>query len=349
MKRIIFVMLILCSMATLYSPLSSEVMVKVRDIAYIDGLKENQVFGFGLVVGLQGTGDSKSVLIQSSLKNVLKNLGFVEDENLNSKNIAAVLLTAKLPAYVRIGDRVDVNISSIGDAKSLEGGILIQSPMRGDDGKVYVVAQGALSFDSPRNGGKSVKTTASVVEGGIVESEIVPDIITEKEIEKQGAVSNYIIERSMAIVLRKWDFTLANSIMKSIAEFYPVSKPSISESGKISIKIPENMPVVEFISGIENLEITPSFEARVVVNEGDGTIVMGKDVKISEVVVSKDGMIVRVEGDDVGKNVSSLKEASTVKDLVDSLNYVGATSHDIISILKALKEAGALHANLIIK
>ena len=335
MKRILAALLILLFyILSSEEHLFSDITVKLRDIAFIDGLKENQVLGFGLVVGLQGTGDSKSVLIQSSLKNLLKNLGFAEDENFKSKNIAAVLLTAKLPPFVRVGDRLDITASSIGDAKSLEGGILIQSPLRGADGKVYVAAQGPLSFDSPRKGGKSVKTVAGVIDGGIVEREIVPDIV---------------VNNNISLILRSWDFSVINRIVKAIAEKYPASKPTISKGGKIRIGMPKGINIAEFVSDIENIEITPAFEARVVVNEGDGTIVMGKDVKISEAVISRDGMTINVKEIDSGGNVAVLNEASTVKDLVDSLNYIGASTHDIISILKALKEAGALHAKLIIK
>ncbi len=335
MKRIFTSILAVLAIIVLLSENSnSEILVKIRDIAYIDGLKDNQVYGFGLVVGLQGTGDTKSVLIQSSLKNLLKNLGFVEDENFKSKNIAAVLLTAKLPPFVRVGDRVDITVSSIGNAKSLNGGILIQSPLRGADGQNYVVAQGPLSLKSPGRGGKDVKTVATLVEGGIVEKEIVPNIVKNK---------------SVVLVLKSWDFSVANRIIKSIKNKYTTSNPKILKGGKINLSLPANITLVEFVSGVENIEIAPGFEARVVINESDGTIVMGRDVKISEAVVSKDGMTIKVEGAADGVNVGTIKEASTVKDLVESLNYVGASTRDIISILKALKDAGALHANLIIK
>lgn len=316
--------------------LHSTITVKIKEIAYIDGLKENQVFGFGLVVGLQGTGDVKSVLVESSLKSLLKSIGISEEEKYKSKNIAAVLLTANLPAYVRVGDRVDVVVSSIGDAKSLEGGTLIQSPLVGGDGRIYVAAQGALSFASPK-GGRKIRTSASVVNGGIVERALEPNIVANN---------------AFVLVLKDWDYTVANNILKAISGKYQESKPEIINNGRIRILLPQNINIAEFISSIENIEIAPSSGARVVVNEKDGTIVMGGDVKISEVVVSKDGLTVKVEskkGKSDNANSALLKEASTVKDVVDSLNYIGASTQDIISILKAIKEAGALHANLIIK
>ncbi len=342
MKKIIFITCLLSGILFLQSDSHSKITVKIREIAFIDGLKENQVFGFGLVVGLAGTGDTKSALVQSSMKSLLKSVGIVEEEAVKSRNIAAVLLTARLAPFVRIGDRVDVTVSSIGDAKSLEGGILVQSPLMAADGRIYVVSQGPLSF-APSKGGRKIRTVAGVVNGGIVERAIEPDII---------------VNNAIALVLKDWDFTVANNIIKAISGQYKDSKPEIVNNGKIKILIPKNTNIAEFISSIESMEVNPSSEARVVVNEKDGTIVMGGDVKISEVVVSKDGLTIKVEskgakGEKAGTaesaNAAVLKEASTVKDIVDSLNYIGASTQDIISILKAIKEAGALHANLIIK
>ncbi|MCU0822717.1 MAG: flagellar basal body P-ring protein FlgI [Spirochaetes bacterium] len=316
-----------------FSHVHAEITVKIRDIADIDGLKENQVYGFGLVVGLQGTGDSKSLLIQTSLQNLLKNLGLADDQNYKSKNIAAVLLTAKLPPFVRIGDRVNVSVSSIGDAKSLAGGTLIQSPLRGADGINYVVAQGPLSLRAVSGGVKAVKTDGNIVNGGIIEKEIIPEFVNNN---------------TVGLILKNWDFTEAINIIKIVSEKYPASNPAIENGGKINMTVPAGVKPVEFISEIENLEITPSFAARVVINESDGTIVMGKDVKISESVISKEGLTVKIAGG-TKVNVASISEAATVKDLVESLNYVGASTRDIIAILKALKDAGALHANLIVR
>jgi len=312
----------------------AEIKVKIKDIAYIDGLKENQIVGFGLVVGLQGSGDSKSALTQSSLKNLLKNMGLHEDENISSKNTAAVLLTAKLPPFVSVGDTITVMVSSRGEAKSLEGGILVQSPLRGADDKIYAVAQGRLSFDDPGRGRKGIRTAARIIGGGIVEREIEPEIVVEKGI---------------SLVMRRWDFSEADMIMKAILEKFPLAKPSIAKGGKIRLEVPENVNLAEFLSAVENIEITPATPARVVVNERDGTIVMGGEVKISEAVVSKEGVTIRIEGGKEKGSVAHIKDASTVKDLVESLNYIGASPRDIIAILKALKEAGALHAELVIR
>lgn len=319
--------------------LAAEVKVKVKDIASIDGLKENQVFGFGLVVGLQGTGDSKSMLTQSSLKNLLKNMGLSEDENIKASNTAAVLLTAKLPPFVRVGDKVNVTVSSLGDAKSLEGGTLIQSPLRGADDKIYAVAQGPLSIEEPSKGKKNIRTAGRIIGGGIIEREIDTEIV---------------VENGISLVLYSWDFSAADQILKAAAEKYPESKPAVVKGGKIRLLLPPNISVAEFIAGVQSIEITPGNPAKVVVNEKDGTIVMGGEVKISEAVVSKEGLVIKVEAKkqkgaaDRG-SVALIKDTSTVKDLVDSLNYIGASTRDIIAILKALKDAGALHAELIVR
>jgi flagellar P-ring protein FlgI len=313
----------------------AEVSVKVKDISFIDGLKENQVYGYGLVVGLPGTGDTrKTPLTKASLKNLLKNLG-MEGDDITSANTAAVLVTAKLPAFVRIGDRIDVTVSSIGDAKSLEGGILVQSPLRGADNAIYAVAQGTLSVSRIKNERRAVRTVAQVPGAAMVEREINPEIVFDND--------------KIFIILKEWDYSVANSIIKAVASKYPDSKPVMAKGGKIQINLLKDVSLSEFISSIENIEVTPAYRAKIVVNERDGTIVTGGEVKISAALVSREGLTVEIK--ETGKKISAseLKESSTVKDLVDSLNATGATTVDIISILKALESSGALHAELIVR
>ena len=328
----LFIAIFFCGI--FFMDLYSAVKVRIRDIAYIDGLKDNQVFGFGIVAGLQGTGDSKSFLLESSMKNVLKNLGITEEKNFKTKNIAAVLLTGKLSPFVRVGDRIDVTVSSIGNAKSLEGGMLIQSPLKGGDGEVYVVCQGPLAVSKSLKSGRQVKTGAVIVKGGLVEKAIAPKIV------KNNGIS---------LVLREWNYSAANSIVESVKEAFEKSNPVITPDGKIRIGIPGGIAIGKFISTIENIKVAPDIEARVVINERDGTIVMGSDVRVSEVIVSKDGMTIRVEGNSKPGASAVIRESASVKDLVDSLNFIGVSTRDIISILKAMKEAGALHARLIVK
>jgi len=318
----------------------AEVMVKLRDISYVDGLKENQLMGFGIVVGLPGTGDTRSALTKTSLRNLLKNMG-IEGDDIGSKNTAAVMVTATLPAFARVGDRVDITVSSIGDAKSLEGGILVQSPLRGADDRVYVAAQGTLSMDgagAPGGRTKTVKTVGSISGGGIVERESLPE---------------YGADSAIQVVLENWDFTMASRIVKALNDAFPESKAAIAKGGKIKLVVPKETSVDEFIAKIEAIEVPASARARVVVDERSGTIVMGGAVRISEVVVSKEGMTVRIEKKDKGSagttSVAHIKDVATVKDLVDALGSIGASTRDIIAILKAMDEAKALHAELIIR
>lgn len=312
--------------------LRSEVSVKLKDISFISGLKYNQLYGYGLVVGLQGTGDSRSSVTRSSLNNLLKNLG-IEGNDLVSKNTAAVLLTAQLPPFVSVGDRIDITVSSIGDAKSLEGGILVQSPLKGADNVIYAVVQGALALQVPRGRRKGVKTVAVISCGGVIEREIIPSIVNENNI---------------FIVLKNWDYTLADSVIKAIKAKFPGSKPQLVE-GKIRLSIQKETNIPEFISTVQNIEITPALKARIVINERTGTIAAGGSVRISEAMVSREGITVEISGSGKKGSASLVKDVSSVKDLVDMLNSIGASTSDIIAILKALQDAGALYAELIIK
>ena len=319
----------------------SQVAVKLKDLVYVDGIRDNQILGYGLVVGLQGTGDTRSELTGISLGNLLKNLGLVSEDNFRSKNTAAVLITANLPAFARPGDRIDVTVSSINNAKSLEGGILVQSPLRGADDRIYAVAQGPLAGSVKDKAVSGVKTVSGITGGAIVERAVEPEYVTK------GIVN---------LTLKNWDFSVANQILKSVKELYATSEPKLEKGGKISLKIPENVSVTEFISKIEDLEVNPVYSARVVINERSGTIVMGGDIKLSEVMVSREGITVKIEGKEKSPSQGAkegsafqIKESASVKDLVDTLNYVGASTKDTIAIIKALKDAGALHAELIIK
>jgi flagellar P-ring protein FlgI len=336
MKKALIYIIACCISLGMTRHVHAEIQVKVKDLVYIDGLKENQVLGFGLVVGLQGTGDSRLEITRASLRNVLKNLGLEDDELSKSKNVAAVLVTAKLPAFVSVGDRVDVTVSSIGDAKSLAGGVLIQAALKGADDQTYVVAQGELVINQQGSSrrGKVIKTVGTIARGGIV----------ERAIESEFLQNNRI-----SLILKDWDFAVADEIAKQIRAKYPQAKPTIQQNGKILVQVATNVPFSEFIAEIQNMEVTASTKARVVVNERDGTIVMGGAVKISEVLVSKDGITVRINNEREKVSAARIKDSTTVKDLVDSLNYIGLATPDLISILKALKDAGALHAELIVK
>lgn len=334
MKKIAFIIFFILNSFTAFA----EIPVKIKNLSFIDGYKPNQVYGYGLVVGLAGTGDSKSNLTKSSLKNMLNSIG-IQETNPSTKNTAAVMISATIPPHLRLGEKIDVYVSSVGDAKSLNGGILIQSPLKGADGNIYVVAQGKLSFPSGEDRRSSVKTSGLIVSGGIVEKEIKPEFIIKTTDDKEA----------LNLVLNRWDYSTADRIMKTLKKKLKNSEVSLSENGKILVTIDKDIPLSEFISSIENVEIVPESNAVIVVNERDGTIVTGGNVSISEAMISKKGMMIQVENSDKKVNAAYIKDAATVKDLVDSLNAVGATTEDIISILKALKDSGALHAELIVR
>lgn len=335
MKRFLFTLMILLGIVNI---LFAEVPVKIKNLCFIDGYKANQVYGYGLVVGLQGTGDSKSSLTKSSLKNVLNSIG-LQDENPSTKNTAAVIISAVLPPNLRVGERVDVYVSSIGDAKSLAGGVLIQSPLKGADGNIYVVAQGKIAFPAGEDRRTGVKTSGVITGGGIAEREIKPEFITKNADNKD----------SIHLVLNSWDYSTADKIMKALKKKLKRSDVALAENGRISITVDSEVPLSEFISTIENTEIVPDAKAVVVINERDGTIVTGGNVTLSEALVSKRGLTIQIEKSDKKVSSAYIKDSTTVKDLVDALNSIGASTDDIISILKGLKEAGALHADLVIR
>lgn len=334
--------------------LTAELSVKIRELTTIDGLKVNQLYGYGLVTGLAGTGDSKFAFAGTTLENFIRNLG-IEPDHFKSKNVAAVLITANLHPFVRTGDKVDVTVSSIGDAKSLDGGVLVQSPLMGADGNIYVTAQGTLEFSDttglrrprPLQGAqlasgrkRIVKTSARISGGGIVERDLTPNII----IRDENLDKNWIF-----LVVDDWDYGVADRIIKAVARKYPESEPSITQSGKIQLTLLKDVPLQEFIDNIQQLEITPVDRPRVVINERDGTIVAGGNVQVSDALISREGLIIEINGTNEQSSALLLNESTTVKDLVDALNAVGAGTGDIISIMKALKSAGAIHAELIIQ
>ena len=356
MKRLFKVFITICIIFTANALLFAELSIKVRELTTVDGLKQNQIYGYGLVTGLAGTGDTKFAFANTTLENFIRNLG-IEPEHFKSKNVAAVLITANLDPFVRLGDKINVTVSSIGDAKSLDGGVLVQSPLMGADGNIYATAQGTLEFaDStgtrrPRSLNqtgqlagnarkKPVKTTARITGGGIIERNITPNIIFRDEnIDKEW----------IFLVVDDWDYGLADRIIKAVAKKYPGTEPSMTQSGKIQLTLLKEVPLQELIDGIQQLEVVPPDRPRVVINEKDGTIVAGGNVQVSEALISRDGLIVEINSIDNQTAAQLLNESTTVKDLVDALNAVGAGTGDIISIIKALKNAGAIHAEIIIQ
>ena len=343
---------------------------RIKDIAYIGGVRENQLYGYGLVVGLNGTGDRQSSFpTLQSVGNMLRKLGInvspqEVSNKLRTRNIAAVMVTANLPPLVRPGTKIDVTVSSIGDATSLEGGVLLQTPLQGADGKVYAVAQGPLSQALMPAGRRRVNlTVARIPNGALVEREV-PSTVTEN-----GRIT---------IILRQPDFTTAARIIENVNREFSSSLAMASDPGLIEVKIPDEFKdnIVGFIAKIENISVTPDYPAKVVINERTGTIVAGKNVRISTVAVTHGNISVQInvrrevtrstvqartyppEGKLVSDTESKsifgegkpelevIEETVTVYDLVKALNALGVGTKDLIAILQAIKEAGALYADL---
>ena len=327
------------------------VEAKLKDIARIDGVRENQISGYGIVTGLAQTGDTKNSITTESIKNYLKNQGLSASSNpAVTKNIASVVITANIPTFAKVGDKIDITVSSIGDAKSLEGGILLQSPLRAANNEIYAVASGVLSFggrEAKIGVSKTPPKTVGIIQGGA---------IVEKEI--QGSFFNK--ENKFRVILQNQDFATLDILNKAVQDNFQSEKVStrIVSPVEIELSIPEGTDSLGVLSRLENLTITPENKARVVVNERTGTIVMGSSVTIDEVAISKQGLSVIVSGggkkrfwDDQEKveNVIVVPEATKVSDLVKALNKVGATTKDIISILEALRKSGAMHAEVIVQ
>ncbi len=364
-KIIAFVTLVFCLISFQAVALADSATTRIKDIAKVQGVRSNQLIGYGLVVGLNGSGDSNKTLetIQS-VANMLKEFGVaIDSSSLKTKNVAAVMVTANLPPFAREGDTIDITVSSMGDAKSVQGGTLLQTPLRAGNGTVYAVAQGAVSTGgfSAGNGGSSTQrnfpTVGTTPNGAIIERSVEDDIGTNG---------------SLSLSLARADFTTAARVAQAInAQYGSIAKAS--NPGRIDISIPAyyRNNVVGFVADLEGLSITPDNAARVVVNERTGTIVMGGNVSVDELAITQGGLsisIQKTEGADqpapfspgstiITKNTSVkakedkansivLPATANVSDIVGALNAVGATPRDIISILQAMKASGALHAEL---
>lgn len=336
---------------------------RIKDIAKVDGVRSNQLVGYGLVVGLQGTGDSnKTIETLNSVANMLKNFGVNIDSSntaLKTKNVAAVMVTATLPAFAHAGDNIDFTTSSMGDAKSLAGGVLLQTPLRAGNGQVYAVAQGPIATGGYSAAGRSKNiTTVGISSGGAIVEQTVEDTL--------GTNGN------ISFSLNNSDFSTAARVADAINANYGGIASAV-DPGRVDVNVPAGYRnnIVGFVSNIENLPIIPDSPAKVVVNERTGTIVMGGNVSVDEVAIAQGGLSINIDkttnvyqpapyslGSTIvtRNNNTRVKEekantvvlgaTANVNDVVGALNAVGATPRDIIAILQAMKTSGALHAEL---
>lgn len=310
---------------------------RVKDIANVRGVRDNQLIGYGIVVGLKGTGDSKNEFTNKSVARMFDKLGMkLDDKEVASKNVAAVLVTANLPPFARAGNKIDITVNAIGDASSLMGGTLVQTPLRAADQQIYAVAQGAVLVGS----GQAHTTAGRMPNGAIIERDVAEDFTQRK---------------MFRLTLHNPDFTTAARLAKRINLDLAGKFATAKDAGTVDVVVPFSYEGrgVELLAAIESLDITPDARAKVIVNEKTGTVVVGDSVRISRVAISHGDLSVRVEGtsrgkskDQAGDKVAVLDTGTSVGDLVKAMNGLGVSPKDLITILQNIKAAGALQGEL---
>ncbi|MFQ5563855.1 MAG: flagellar basal body P-ring protein FlgI [Parvularculaceae bacterium] len=354
------------SLALFVGPAWSE--SRIKDLADIEGVRENMLIGYGLVVGLDGSGDRirNTPFTRESLVSMLERMGVnIRSETLDTENIAAVMVTANLPPFATQGTRVDVSVSALGDAESLRGGVLLVTPLHGADGEVYAIAQGSVAVSGFAARGdaasltRGVPTNGRISNGAVVEREIAYDIAARS---------------SIRLALRNPDFTTARRIAAAVNEELGVSGASVIDPGTVLLSRPADYQgdMVALISTVEVLPVTPDHRAKVVIDEASGVIVMGDDVRVSTIAIaqgsltvsvsetpqvsqpspfSERGRTVVVPRTSVGANeppseLRIVEGGVKLSQLVDGLNALGVSPRDMIAILQAIKTAGALQADI---
>ncbi len=318
---------------------------RIKDMAAIKGIRSNQLVGYGLVVGLNGTGDKDKIsFTRQALANMMEKMNIhVDQQGLKVKNVAAVMVTASIPPFAKIGDKLDITASSLGDAKSLKGGILLMTPLRGVDGKVYALAQGPLTLGLPADSGNkdSNLLVARGINAASVEQEI-PFQLNGKKV--------------LTLSLFRPDFTTAKRMTETINASLGPNVALLMDASSIHLNIPDAMQqnqVAEFIADLERLSVVPDTSAKVIINENTGTVVIGADVTISSVAVAHGNLSVRIQNDAMEEGedpkeekVMHLSGTATIGELIRGLNSLGVEPKDLIGILQSIKAAGALQAEI---
>ena len=372
-SHLIAVLLIAIStvvIASVFSPVPAQAEARLKDITTVEGVRENMLMGYGLVVGLNGTGDklNNSAFTEQSLIAFLERQGVnTRGTSLKTKNVAAVTVTAMLPPFARSGSRIDVQVSAMGDAKDLQGGMLLATPLYGADGEVYAVSQGTISVGGFQASGetttvtKGVPTTGIVVGGGIVERETKFALNTLKEIK---------------LALKNPDMSTAHSVADVINTELGPEVSKATDPGTVLLSVPEfyEENVAQLLADIEQLPVLTDQSAKIVIDEASGTIVIGENVRIDTVAVAQGNLVVRVEERPVasqpnpfapegaetevlertevqvdtepGRRTAVMKHGTTLRELVGGLNALGVGPRDLITILQTIKAAGALQAEI---
>ncbi|MEM7596255.1 MAG: flagellar basal body P-ring protein FlgI [Pseudomonadota bacterium] len=350
---------------------SSGGTIRIKDLVEFDGVRGNDLVGYGLVVGLNGTGDGlrNAPFTEEILTNILERLGVnVTGEQFRPKNVAAVFVTASMPPFARAGSQIDVTVSAIGDANSLLGGTLIMTPLNAADGNIYAVAQGTIIA-----GGASAEGDAARVVEGVPTSGTIPaGARIEREIEFELASLS-----TMRLALREPDFTTAGRIETAINAAFGGRTALMLDSGTVQVNVhaTQARSTAHAIRNIENLMVRPERKARVVVDQRSGTIVMGEDVRISRVAVSQGNLTLRVDEfplvaqpnpfangqtvvvprtqaqlqEDEGTGLAEVPPGTSLSEVIAGLNALGVAPRDMIDILKSIKAAGALHAEFVVR
>jgi flagellar P-ring protein precursor FlgI len=317
-----------------HEPLSYGVNVRIKDLVDVKGVRNNYLSGFGLVVGLRSTGDSKkSIATQKAFSNMLTRMGMKTTvEDVVPGSMAVVLVTSELPPFAKIGDRIDVKVSVMGDAKSLAGGTLVLTPLKASDGEIYALAQGPIVVGQAGGSGPQVLTVARSPLGATIEREFSP-------------VIDY--QRNLTFVLKNPDFTTCSRIVQAINKHLNGFYASTIDHGSLLVKIPDFFGdrTVEFMAEIENLAVDSDSKSIIVLNERTGTVVMGSNVVISPVSIAHGDLTIRVGGKPSGKGVVNLPSA-TVGELIETLNSIGVKPADLIGIIQSLHAAGAINAEI---
>ncbi len=351
------------------APSAQAASVRLKDIVDIEGVRDNQLIGYGLVVGLEGTGDTlnNSPFTKQSIEAMLERLGVnTRDQSVKTANVAAVMVTANLPSFARVGGRIDVRVSSLGDAKSLSGGTLLVTPLMGADGEVYAVAQGPVAIGGFFAAGnaetvsKNTPTTGRIANGAIIERE---------------TGFEFAMLKSFKMSLRNPDMTTARRIVQTINAYLGSPAARALDPSTVQVSVPDQRlkDLVGFFADIEQLRVTTDAPARVVIDEKNGIIVMGEAVRVDTVAIAQGNLTIRVTEtpqvsqpnplsqtgqtavvdrtnvqveDGKDKRLTVLNRGVSLQELVDGLNALGIGPRDMISILQTIKAAGALQAEI---
>ena len=355
-------------LAALLPPAPASALSRVKDLAAVEGVRTNQLVGYGIVVGLNGTGDTLNNIpfTKQSLQAMLERLGInTRGATMRTQNLAAVMVTANLPPFATQGTHIDVTVSSLGDAKSLQGGTLVATSLLGADGEIYALAQGSVAIAGFAAEGEAAKITRGVPTNGRISN----GALVEREMAFKLNEA-----RSLRLSLRNPDFTTAKRIASAINDFMGADTAEPTDPATITLQIPAKYRgnMIRLITEVEQLKVEPDQTARVVVDERSGIIVMGRDVRVSTVAIAQGNLTVTITeqpmvsqpaplsngqtaivprtgvkvdtGD--GNKLALIKEGVSLRELVDGLNALGVGPRDLISILQAIKTAGALQADI---